>query len=65
MKCPDNYSAWEQHEVEQEKQLDKLPLCDYCDEPIQDEYAYYIDGSWYCERCMNENFRREVLPEYD
>ena len=63
MNCPDNYSVYEQHEAEQEKQLDRLPVCEYCENPITDEYAYYIEGSWFCENCMNEHFRREVMPE--
>ena len=63
MDCPDNYDAFEQHDAEQEKQLDRLPVCEYCEEPIQEEYAYYIEGAWYCTRCMNENFRKEVVPE--
>lgn len=60
---PDNYDCFLQHEAEQESWLDKLPLCEYCEEPIQDEYAYYIEGSWFCESCMNEHFRREVMSE--
>lgn len=61
---PDNYDAFAQHDAEQESELDKLPECEYCEQPIQDEYAYYIEGVWYCERCMNENFRKEVVPKY-
>ena len=63
MECPDNYDAFVQHDTEQEKQLDRLPECEYCGEHIQDEYAYCIEGTWICERCMNEHFRREVVPE--
>ena len=65
MSFPDNYSEWAKHDAEQESELDKLPECEYCEQPIQDEYAYYIEGAWYCERCMNENFRKEVVPEYE
>jgi len=63
MNSPDNYDAFVQHDAEQEKQLDRLPVCEYCEEPIQDEYAYYIEGCWFCESCMNEHFRREVVLE--
>lgn len=63
MDCPDNYDLWAQHDAEQEAELDRLPLCEYCEDPIQDEYAYYIEGAWFCESCMNEHFRREVLQE--
>ena len=60
----DPVADFERHDAEQERELDRLPVCEYCEEPIQDEFAYYIEGSWYCTRCMNENFRREVVPEY-
>lgn len=63
MGCPDNYDAWVRHDAEQGAELARRPLCEYCEEPIQDEYAYYIEGVWFCESCMNEHFRREVLPE--
>lgn len=48
------------HDAERQRQLDNLPCCCYCDEPIQDEYAYLIDGEWVCEECMNEQFRVPV-----
>lgn len=54
-----DFEAWD---AEQNKQLAKLPVCADCDEPIQDEFAYYINGEWICESCMDA-YRREVLPE--
>jgi formylmethanofuran dehydrogenase subunit E len=48
------------HDAEQQRRLDNLPRCCYCDEPIQDEYAYLIDGEWICEECMKEQFRVPV-----
>ena len=57
---PDNYDQFVRHEAEQQAQLDKLPECSECGEKIQDEYAYYINGEWVCEQCMNENYRKEV-----
>lgn len=58
----DNYSLWEAHDAEQERQLAKLPVCADCDQPIQDETAYFIDGIWICEDCL-EAYRRDVLEE--
>lgn len=55
---------FEMYSSEMEDELEKLPICGYCDNYIQDEYAYYIEGEWVCSECMNENYRREVLPEY-
>lgn len=42
----------------QDKLLDKLPRCSQCDEPIQEEYAYYINDEWVCEDCMEEHKQR-------
>lgn len=38
----------------QERQLDKLPRCSECDEPIQDEYCYCINDEYICEECMQQ-----------
>jgi len=47
------------HEEELQKQLDELPICDECGEPIQTEDLYDIDGVLFCENCM-EGHRRSV-----
>lgn len=54
-----DFDAWD---AEQNKRLEQLPECADCGEPIQDETAFYIDGEWICEICM-DSYRREVLPE--
>lgn len=58
----DSLSLWEAHDAEQERQLARMPQCADCDNPIQEEEAYYINGEWICERCM-DSYKREVLPE--
>lgn len=38
--------------------LQMLPRCVICGNPIQDEYCYCIQpGAVCCEKCMNKNFR--------
>ena len=59
MYIPDNYDLFARHDAEQEAQLEKLPECSECGEHIQDEEAYYINGEWICERCM-DSYKREV-----
>lgn len=54
-----DFDAWD---AEQNKRLEQFPECAECGEPIQDEFAYYINDEWICEQCM-ESYRREVLPE--
>ena len=55
---PDNYDAFLQHEAEQEAWLSKRPICEHCEEPIQDDHLYDIEGLLYCEKCAREIFRR-------
>lgn len=50
----DNYDLWVEHDAEQERQLDKLPLCAWCKERIQGEYLYNINGELVCEYCIEE-----------
>ena len=46
------------YDAEQQEKLDRLPVCDYCEEPIQDDYYYEIDNECICEECLNDNFRK-------
>lgn len=57
---PDNYDLWEKHDAEQQAQLDKLPRCSECDEPIQDTQCYEINGEYICDDCMGRNHRKWV-----
>lgn len=50
----DNYDLWEQHDREQQEALELLPLCSICDEHIQDEHCYQINGELICEACMDD-----------
>lgn len=52
----------ERYQAAQDELLKSLPICADCDEPIQDETAYYINGEWICRRCM-EAYEREVISE--
>lgn len=58
---PDNYDRWVEHDREQEEALEKLPLCSVCEERIQDEYCYEINGEIICEHCMVEYFRKDTM----
>lgn len=57
---PDNYDLWEAHDREQAKRLAELPVCDVCDDPIDDDFYYEINGENICEHCMDQFFRKEV-----
>lgn len=57
---PDNYDLWARHDAEQEAELQKLPKCDKCGQPMQDEYCYDIEGEHICENCLKKHYRVSV-----
>ena len=42
------------HEIEEERYLESLPVCSCCEEPIQSDITYVIDGEYFCEECGEE-----------
>lgn len=54
-----DFDAWDKH---QNEQLERFPVCMDCEQHIQDERAYYINGEWICRDCMS-SYEQEVLPE--
>jgi formylmethanofuran dehydrogenase subunit E len=58
MGVPDNYDSFLHHQAEQDRLLDSLPVCNCCNEPIQDEYCYEIDSGLVCEECLKDNYRK-------
>lgn len=55
---PDYNDLYDQYEDEQEKIADRLPTCDNCGEHIIDDHLYDLDGTIYCESCLNECFKK-------
>lgn len=60
MYIPDNYDLWENYEEERERAMERLPVCSFCEEPIQQDTAVRIDGLWYCDHCLNNHFREST-----
>lgn len=58
----DPAADWDRYCEMQERLLKQMPVCEDCENHIEDDHAYYINGVWICERCM-EAYRREVWPE--
>lgn len=56
----DPIADYERYEADQEAKLDKLPKCDICGEPIQEDYLYCIYGDIFCEDCLKEHFRKRT-----
>lgn len=58
----DPVADFDRYDEEQNKWLERRPVCADCCEHIQDETAYYINGEWICKDCMS-SYEQEVLPE--
>lgn len=65
MNYPDSYDLWEQHERKMDRQLERLPRCSECDEPIQDDHFYLVNGENICEQCLYDNYRKAVEDYID
>lgn len=48
------------HDAECQRELEKLPRCCECDEPIQDDVYFEINGECLCEQCLIMNHRKAV-----
>lgn len=60
MNIPDNYDLWEAHDREREQALGKLPVCEICGKPIQDEHLYLINDEFVCPDCLDRDFRKDT-----
>lgn len=59
----DPHRDFDRHQDHLQKQLEKLPKCGYCKEPIQDDEAYVVKGKCYCEECW-DNYHRIKIADY-
>lgn len=54
---PDNYSMWERYQNSLDQRLARRPVCSICDEHIQDDEFYNINGEYICQNCMETHFK--------
>ena len=54
----DPIADYERYDADRERALGKLPRCCDCGEYIQDEEYYDIDDNLFCEKCLNNNFKK-------
>lgn len=45
------------YDAERQKELDRLPKCYICGEPIQSDFCYKINDELVCEECLKDDFR--------
>ena len=53
----DPISDFNRHQEDMDRQLEERPRCSQCDEPIQEDFCFEINGEAICIGCM-ENFRK-------
>lgn len=63
MYLPDSSDLFERHDAEQEERLARLPVCECCGHPIQQEKAVYYNDQWFCEDCEDEAWEH-IRAEY-
>ena len=56
----DNYSMWKRHEAEQEAWLSRRPECAYCEQNIQEDFLFDIEGELICKDCLVTHFRKNT-----
>lgn len=54
----DNYAMWQAKEREEERWLNKKPICCRCGRHIQDENLFDINDELYHEECAFDEFRK-------
>lgn len=50
----DPVADYESYSSQQEKQLEQLPKCNQCGEPIQQDDAVYFNDKYICDRCLDD-----------
>lgn len=45
------------YEEDRQRELDQLPVCSQCDEPIQSTFCWEIGNKVFCETCV-EHFKK-------
>ena len=53
----------ERYIADQDAQLKRMPKCCVCENHIQDEYLYDVNGLIYCEECMS--YFRKAADRYE
>lgn len=51
----DAYDLYRAYEHEQNRMLERRPICSECGEHIQEEKCHLFDGKFICPSCMEEH----------
>ena len=56
----DPIADFDRHDAEQAKQLEKRPVCDHCENHIQDDHYFDINGFKLCPGCLEDYYKKDV-----
>jgi formylmethanofuran dehydrogenase subunit E len=56
----DPLADFDRWDAKQQKQLDRLPKCADCGEPIQHDHFYLINDEAICPDCLDAGYRKDV-----
>ena len=65
---PEPYELWERDDAKLQEMLERLPVCECCNNPIQQEKAVYYNDQWCCMECEDEfwqSIREDFLERTD
>lgn len=48
------------YDAEQQRELDRLPVCEYCGHPIQDEELWVINDCLVCDSCAEYHHKKRT-----
>lgn len=57
---PDVLDLWAEQQAKKDRELEHLPRCAICDEPIQGEYLYEINDETICKACLVREYRKST-----
>ena len=65
----DNYDLFSMHQAEQDRWLEKRPICDCCGEHIQEDRAFYYNDQYFClypdcEKALIELVWEDIKNDY-
>lgn len=56
----DPVKDFERHDARQQRRLGRLPRCSECNEYIQDDVCYEINGELICPACLEANYEKNT-----
>lgn len=60
IRTDDPLADFDQWDREQQRELEKLPVCSECDKAIQDDTYYEFDGEIICHECLENNHEKRT-----